>query len=236
MRWPDARHTLRHPFDPETLSPGEKKVVPMSGAGSVSTCLELLKQGDDAAAALLFERYFRRLEGLARAKLIPLHRQVAADHEDVAQSAFNDFCQAVRTERYIDLHGRGDLRRVLAAFAVNKAKSLLDREKAGKRGSGAVRGESAFASKPDESGIGGGIDQIASPDTDPAMTAEFDDLLDRFHASLDEKQKEMAALMLEGHSSDEIGEKINMPASTVRRKLTIIRSLLAETFSGASGE
>jgi RNA polymerase sigma factor (sigma-70 family) len=204
-------------------------------AGSVSTCLELLKRGDDAAAASLFQRFFQRLEGLARAKLIPLHRQVAANHEDVAQSAFNDFCEAVRTERYIDLHGRGDLWRVLAAFVVNKAKSLLDREKAGKRGSGAVRGESAFASKADESGIGG-IDRIASPDSDPAMTAEFDDLLDRFHASLDEKQKEMAALMLEGYSSEEIGERISMPASTVRRKLTIIRSLLAETFSGAAAE
>jgi RNA polymerase sigma factor (sigma-70 family) len=203
---------------------------------SVSTCLELLKQGDDAAAALLFERFFRRLEGLARVKLIPLHRQVAADHEDVVQSAFNDFCQAVRTERYIDLRGRGDLWRVLAAFVVNKAKSLLDHEKAEKRGGGAVRGESAFASKVDEPGIRGEIDRIASPESDPAMTAEFEDLLDRFHAHLDEKQKEMAALMFDGHSSEEIGKKISMPASTVRRKLTIIRSLLAETFSGAVAE
>src|SRR5262249_3082675 len=113
-------------------------------SSSVSICLELLKQGDEAAAARLFERFFRRLAGLARAKLIPLRRQAATDHEDVALSAFNDFCQAVRTERYLDLHGRADLWSVLAAFVANKAKTLLDREMAQKRGGGTVRGESAF--------------------------------------------------------------------------------------------
>jgi hypothetical protein len=84
--------------------------------GSVSLCLELLKQGDEAAAAALFARFFQRLVGLARAKLVPLEQQGAADQEDVALSAFHDFCQAVRTGRYADLHGRVALWRVLAAW------------------------------------------------------------------------------------------------------------------------
>src|SRR5262245_28394886 len=164
-------------------------------ASSVSICLELLKQGDQAAAAQLFERFFGRLAGLARAKLTPLRRQAAADHEDVALSAFHDFCQAVRTDRYLGLHGRADLWSVLAAFVAYKAKTLLDRERAQKRGGGAVRGESAFKPIEGESGMRTGLDNSISPQSDPALTAEFEELLESFQARLDEKQKEIAALM-----------------------------------------
>jgi RNA polymerase sigma factor (sigma-70 family) len=198
--------------------------------GSVSLCLELLKEGDVAAAAELFNRFFQRLVGLARAKLTPLRRQAAADEKDVVLSAFHDFCQAVRTDRYLDLHGREDLWSVLAVFVANKAKSLLDRETAQKRGSGTVRGESAFEPTAGESGVRAGLDGLASREADPALTAEFQELLDRFQARLDEKQKEIAALTLLGCTSEEIGEKIGMPASTVRRKLKVIRALLAQTF------
>jgi RNA polymerase sigma factor (sigma-70 family) len=204
-------------------------------AGSVSICLELLKQGDEAAAAQLFDRFFQRLIGMARAKLTPLRRQAAADQEDVVLSAFHDFCQAVRTDRYLGLHGREDLWSVLAVFVANKAKSLLDRETAQKRGGGAVRGESAFEPTAGDSGVCAGLDGLASREADPALTAEFQELLDRFQARLDEKQKEIAALTLLGCTSEEIGEKIGMPASTVRRKLKVIRAVLAETF-GVSRE
>jgi DNA-directed RNA polymerase specialized sigma24 family protein len=201
--------------------------------GSVNICLELLKQGDEDAAARLFERFFQRLAGLARAKLLPLRRQTAADPEDVVLSAFHDFCQAVRTDRYLDLHGREDLWSVLAAFVANKARTLLDRETAQKRGGGTVRGESAFEATAGESGAGGGLDGAASREADPALLAEFEELLDRFRARLDDKQKEIAALTLEGYRSEEIGKIVGMPASTVRRKLTVIRAVLAETFSAS---
>jgi DNA-directed RNA polymerase specialized sigma24 family protein len=198
--------------------------------GSVSLCLELLKQGDEAAAALLFNRFFRRLAGLARAKLTPLRRQAAADQDDVALSAFHDFCQAVRTERYADLQGRDDLWSVLASFVANKAKTLIDRETAEKRGGGAVRGESVFEASAGESAERPGFDRFASRDDDPALLVEFEELLDLFMGRLDQKQKEIAALTLEGCTSEEIGEVIDMPSSTVRRKMKVIRAVLADTF------
>jgi len=36
--------------------------------------------------------------------------------------------------------------------------------------------------------------------------------------------------MLDGYHSEEIGQRIGMPASTVRRKQKVLRALLAETF------
>ena len=60
----------------------------MPSEGSITACLERLKAGDRDVAQLLWERYFRRLVGLARAKLrdLPAGSDAA---EDVALSAFD---------------------------------------------------------------------------------------------------------------------------------------------------
>ena len=120
---------------------------------SVSTWIERMKTGDQEAAARLWDLYFKRLLGWPEARLVPLRRQGAADEEDVVLSAFHDFYRAARGERYADLHGRGDLWRVLATFVANKAKTLIDRETADKRGGGRLRGDSVFG-RPDSDSSG----------------------------------------------------------------------------------
>ena len=55
----------------------------MTPEGSVTRWIEQLKTGDPLAAQKLWERYFQRLVGLARKKLLDAPRQ-AADEEDVA--------------------------------------------------------------------------------------------------------------------------------------------------------
>jgi DNA-directed RNA polymerase specialized sigma24 family protein len=148
----------------------------------------------------------------------------------VALSAFHDFCQAVRTGRYANLHGRVDLWRVLATFVANKARTLIDRETAQKRGGGAVRGESALEPATGESGERRGLDQFASREADPALLAEFEELLDRFQARLDERQRAITALALEGYRSEEIAQRVGISPAGVRRKLQVIRALLVEVF------
>ena len=64
----------------------------MEPEGSITRCIGLLKAGDRAAAQPLWERYFRRLVGLARARLRGRPAR-AADEEDVALSAFDSFCR-----------------------------------------------------------------------------------------------------------------------------------------------
>ncbi len=63
----------------------------MESDESVSQWLGQLQAGDPTAAQKLWERYFRRLVGLARKKLRAAPRR-AADEEDVALSAFTGFC------------------------------------------------------------------------------------------------------------------------------------------------
>ena len=55
----------------------------MASEGSITHCIQLLKAGERTAAQQLWERYFQRLVGLARAQLRDAPRR-AADDEDVA--------------------------------------------------------------------------------------------------------------------------------------------------------
>jgi DNA-directed RNA polymerase specialized sigma24 family protein len=200
------------------------------GSASISTWLERVKQGDEDAAARLWDRYFRSVLGVARARLTSLRRKGAGDEEDVALSAFNDFFGAVRSDRYADLHGRNDLWRVLAAFVSNKAKTFLDRETAPRRGGGRVQGESAFGPA-DEGATGGqGFDGAESREPDPSLTVDFAETFRRFLAGLSDEEAEIACLRMEGHRTKEIAERIGLAPATVRRRLAVIRDVLAAEF------
>ena len=76
------------------------------------------RQGDEQAAALLFDRYVSRLTALARSRMSAhLERRVAA--EDVVQSVYGSFFVRAREGQYA-LEQSGDLWRLLAAITLNK--------------------------------------------------------------------------------------------------------------------
>src|SRR6516225_2636275 len=114
----------------------------MSSAGSVTDWLGLLKGGDSAAAQRLWESYFRRLVGLARAALKDTPRR-AADEEDVALSAFDSFCRGAAQGRFPQLLDRGDLWQLLMVLTTRKAFHLARHERRQKRGGGRVPGAEA---------------------------------------------------------------------------------------------
>jgi DNA-directed RNA polymerase specialized sigma24 family protein len=203
---------------------------------SISTWLERVKGGDEDAAALLWDRYFRRLLGLARARLVALRRHGAADEEDVVLSAFNDFFGAVRADKYADLHGRNDLWRVLATFVANKAKTLIDRETAAKRGGGRVQGESALGAPHGGSSAQVGFDRVESREPDPLLVAEVEEKFRQFLASLNEREAEITCLLMEGHGTPEIAGRVGRSPATVRRCLAVIRDALAAEFSDRQGD
>jgi DNA-directed RNA polymerase specialized sigma24 family protein len=202
----------------------------MSDSGaSVSTWLERLKDGNEEAAAWLWDRYFRRLLGLARARLKNLRRQGMADEEDVALSAFHDFCRVARTERYAELQGRENLWHVLASFVANKAKALLDRETAAKRGAGRVQGDSALK-PPDGWSSSQGFERVASGVPDPALAAELQEKFGRLLEGMSDEEAQITCLRMEGYSTEEIAGRVRLSPATVRRRLAVIRDVFAEEF------
>ena len=109
----------------------------MASEGSITHCIQLLKAGERAAAQLLWERYFQRLVGLARAHLRGTPRR-AADEEDVALSAFESVYQRAERGQFSRLNDRDDLWQLLVVVTVRKAINLVRREGRLTRGSGRV--------------------------------------------------------------------------------------------------
>src|SRR5262245_37262987 len=96
----------------------------MASDGSVTRWLGQLQGGDPAAAQQLWERYFRRLVGLARQRLRGAPRRVA-DEEDVALSAFDSFCRNAEAGRFPHLLDRDGLWQLLVVITVRKATHLV---------------------------------------------------------------------------------------------------------------
>src|SRR5262245_46060314 len=81
------------------------RAMAMHSDASVTQWIDGLKAGDPNAAQKLWERYCRRLVGLARKKLRAAPRR-AADEEDVALSAFDSFCRGAEQDRFPQLNDR----------------------------------------------------------------------------------------------------------------------------------
>ena len=102
----------------------------MSPDGSITRLIGLLKEGDRAAAQPLWEAYFGRLVGLARARLRHTARK-AADEEDVVLSAFDSFFRRAERGQFPRLHDRNDLWQLLFVLTVRKAITLARHQNPG---------------------------------------------------------------------------------------------------------
>src|SRR4051812_8309007 len=141
----------------------------MSADESVTVWISQLQRGDAAAAQPLWERYFQRLVGLARARLQG-HPRRAADEEDVALSVFHCLCEGAARGRFPHLDDRDDLWRLLVTLTERKAYNLTRDERRLKRGGGAVKSSDVLLSPGDSPA--GGLDQVAGREPTPEFAAE----------------------------------------------------------------
>jgi DNA-directed RNA polymerase specialized sigma24 family protein len=186
----------------------------MSTDGSVTTWLHALTAGDGEVAQLLWERYYSRMVELARHKLRASVRR-AADEEDVALSAFHNFCQAAIAKRFPRLSNRDDLWQLLVVLTARKALDQRKYETRQKRADNATRALDDIA-----------LDTMIGNEPDPAFAAmiadEFRALLDR----LDDVQlRDIALRKMEGYTNEEIAAELNCTVRTVGRRLALIRDL-----------
>jgi DNA-directed RNA polymerase specialized sigma24 family protein len=193
----------------------------MSSAGSVTHWLAQLKTGDERAQQALWDRYFARLAAFARQRLRHLPRRVA-DEEDVVLGALDSFFRGAREGRFPLLSDRNSLWPLLVKITARKACNQLEHQRAGKRGHGLVRGESALG-KPGASSQGG-IDQINGPAPTPEFALEVAEECNRLLDQLDDKSlRQVALLKLAGYTNPEIARELGVVERTVERKLGRIR-------------
>ncbi|MBC8875843.1 MAG: sigma-70 family RNA polymerase sigma factor [Planctomycetes bacterium] len=183
----------------------------MSSSESVSDWLVGVKRGESSAVQHLWERYFHRLVHLARTRLGEAKLRVV-DEEDIAITAFTDFCRAAEAGRFPSVKDRDDLWRLLIRITTQKTIDQLRRDARLKRGGGQVRGDSALADI---------VGDSPTPEFAALVAEETRVLLE----PLDPQLRQVALAKLEGYHNGEIAERLECSVSTVERKLRLIREI-----------
>jgi DNA-directed RNA polymerase specialized sigma24 family protein len=194
---------------------------------SITEWLGNLREGDQAAAQPLWERYFSKLVTVARTKLRRMRRTTAdEDEEDAALSAFNSFCAGAARGKFPQLADRDDLWRLLVVITARKAMAQANRQGRQKRGGGRVVEEAVLFGH----GLGGadgsiaGLERIAADGPTPEFAAMMAEECRRLLDALDDESlKQVAVSRMEGYNNDEIAEQLGCARRTVARRLDLIR-------------
>lgn len=182
--------------------------------------LQELKRGNREAAAALWDRYSRRMNQLARARLRTA-KHGGFDEEDVTLSAFDNFCRAVSEGRYQDLEGSDGLWHLLATFTLRKANDRLKNEAAEKRGGSQVTPHSLHTYL---GGADSRLDKMPTRELGPESAALMAEECSRLLAILKDPELEsLVMLKLEGYSNDEIAERLGYTRRTIQRMLNLVR-------------
>lgn len=171
------------------------------------------RAGSDTAARQIHDRYVRRLIALARTRLSP---RLAArlDPDDIVQSAYRSFFIHARDGVFV-FERAGDLWRLLAQITLNKLHHQVEHHSAQRRDANREQSQEAIAEwmatrEPTNDEVVAAIDQLQS-------------IMQR----LNEPQRTILSLRLQGKSTTEIAAEINRSERTVRRILQEAEAFLS---------
>jgi DNA-directed RNA polymerase specialized sigma24 family protein len=171
----------------------------------------------DDGSVTQWERYFRRLVGLARARLRNALRG-ASDDEDVALSAFASFCRCAEQGRFPQLSDRDGLWRLLVVVTVRKVQHAMRYETRLKRRPLADRS----VASDEKTALEEVLAREPTPDMAAEVAEEYRELLRRLG---DSDLETIALLRMEGYTVEEIGQKFGLVARSIKRKLALIRTI-----------
>ena len=179
----------------------------------------MVRDGDEQAAAELYDRYARRVFGLVRAKL---GRQLGSmtEPEDIVQSVFRSVFRGMQSGSY-DAPPGSTLWNLLAVISVRKLSSRANHFSAQRRDT-----KRNVSLESDSDGMEVAIEQA---------TAEFFEVcLQEALDMLRPQHREILALRIEGHSIDDIRSITGRSRRTVERSLQQSRAQLAESLLSES--
>jgi RNA polymerase sigma-70 factor, ECF subfamily len=183
-----------------------------------------LRANDGTAARQLFDRFSRRLIGLARRRFDgPFRHKV--DPEDVVQSAYKSFFH-----RY----GDGDFEAVnwdslwglLTIITLRKCAERVAYHRAQRRDVNREAGAPAGADAPSP------WEDALTREPTPDEAAELAETLGRLMLTLDPAERPVLELSLQGFTTQEISDQLDRPERTVRRLRERIRARLEAAQGG----
>lgn len=185
----------------------------IDSAGSITQVVDLLRRGNDATVAKLWEKYFSRMVQVAFNKF-GRHRCRSVDAEDVAISAFGHFCQDMAGGAFPWVKDRQSLWPVLVTITARRAARLSRDELRQKRS--VLRRDGR---EPQSLGL---MSRSLPPDEAMLLEEQVQILLDCLKAPL---LRKVAALKMEGLTTAEIGTQVGIAVRSVERKLNLIRQI-----------
>jgi RNA polymerase sigma-70 factor (ECF subfamily) len=180
---------------------------------SFAALIGRLEAGDADAAAVIYERYARRLIALAQGKLASRLR-AKVDPEDVVQAVFFAFFRRMPEQKF-DLASEGALWALLATITARECGRWHEHFSACKRG-----GEQR------EMPITGALAEQVSDrhQVSPADAVMLLELTEELLRRLDQRQRRICELRLQGHSVAEVAQQLGCTVRLVYRDLDCIKS------------
>jgi RNA polymerase sigma-70 factor (ECF subfamily) len=177
-------------------------------------------RGEPAALDALIREYEPKVRVVARVLLGPALRPYL-DSADLAQSVHKSIVTGLRENRF-EFAGPDQL--VGLAITVLRRKAArhwrhLQRQRR-LSGDGPAR---------DGDDLPGVLTALSSPGTDPAAEAQFRDQLDHLCRHLDDAERRILDLRLEGYTPSEIADQIGVSRVALRVRLTRLRQRLQAT-------
>jgi len=179
--------------------------------------IDQLRAGSDDAAARVFNRFARRIVGLARQELHAALRS-KLDPEDVLQSVFRSFFHRQRAGRF-SIESWDSLWGILMVMTLRKCRRRIAYFRAHRRN---VQREKAWEENTDADGD----PALFAREPTPSEAAILIEVVGRLMAALPEEDRAVLTLHLQGCTIAEIKAKTGRAMRTIRRILARIRRQL----------
>ena len=177
-------------------------------------------EGDEAALQELIRQYEPKVRIVSRVLLGSALRPYL-DSVDLAQSVHKSIVTGLKEQRFA-VTGPDELIGLAITVLRRKAAKHWRHLQRQKRLSGVTGGEGTA----DLTGV---LTAISCPGTDPAAEAEFRDQVVHLCAHLDESEKKILDLRLDGYTPAEIADRIGVSRVALRVRLTRLRQRLQST-------
>jgi RNA polymerase sigma-70 factor (ECF subfamily) len=174
-------------------------------------------QGDALAQHELTRQYESELRMVARARLGPALRPYL-DTVDLVQSVHKSLLLGLRHDKF-DISSP----QKLVALALEMLRRKLGRHWRRER-----RRQRPGPGEGDGDELSRLLADFCSPEPDPAQAAALAEARDRLCRALNETERRMILLRLEGHSTAEVARQLGLDANVLRVRLSRLRQRLRE--------
>ncbi len=185
-------------------------------ADAFDNLMRKVRLGDGKALSQLLQRYEREVHQAA-SYLLGRSLRSSLDPSDLVQSVHRTLLVGFR-ENKIEVTSPEKLVALAVAVARNKVLRAARKLQCHKRHTAALAETAAL----DATRAG------ADSERDPAWKAEYNDILERICAELDEADRRLVQLRLQGYSTAEVAREFGLNADVLRVRLSRLRQRLRE--------